>query len=58
MKRLIPIFLLLTASVCVNAQQKPTMAAVFKEMPDSLFPYLTHNSRLDMLDFMEAKMKA
>ena len=34
------------------------MAALFKEMPDSLMPYLTRNNRLDMLDFMEAHMKA
>ena len=34
------------------------MAALFKEMPDSLMPYLTKNNRLDMLDFMEARMKA
>ena len=34
------------------------MSEVFKQMPDSLFPYLTANNRLDMIDFMEAKMKA
>ena len=38
--------------------QEPTMAALFKEMPDSLMPYLTKNNRLDLLDFMEAGMKA
>lgn len=58
MKRLIPLILVLTFSLGVYAQQEPKMALVFKEMPDSLFPYLTHNSRLDMLDFMEANMKA
>ena len=31
---------------------------LFKAMPDSLLPYLTTNNRLDMLDFMEVKMKA
>ena len=35
-----------------------SMSELFKEMPDSLFPYLTTNNRLDMIDFMEAKMKA
>ena len=35
-----------------------TVSEFFKEMPDSLFPYLTTNNRLDMIDFMEAKMKA
>lgn len=34
------------------------MATFFKEMPDSIFPYLTKNNRLDMIDFMEAGMKA
>ena len=29
-----------------------------KLMPDSLVPYLTLNNRLDMIDFMDAKMKA
>lgn len=38
--------------------QRPTMAEVFKVMPDSLMPYLSTNNRLDMIDFMEAKMKA
>ena len=27
-------------------------------MPDSLVPYLTANNRLDLMDFMDAKMKA
>jgi len=34
------------------------MADLFKAMPDSLMPYLTTNNRLDMIDFMEANMKA
>ena len=35
-----------------------SMAELFKAMPDSLLPYLTTNNRLDMIDFMEANMKA
>lgn len=35
-----------------------TLRQAFIEMPDSLFPYLTKNNRLDMLDFMDANMKA
>lgn len=35
-----------------------TMAEVWKAMPDSLLPYLTHNDRLDMVDYIDAKMKA
>ena len=34
------------------------ISELFKSMPDSLMPYLTKNNRLDMIDFMEAKMKA
>ena len=35
-----------------------TIRQPFIEMPDSLIPYLSHNSRLDFLDFMDSKMKA
>ncbi len=31
---------------------------VFKQMPDSLMPYLSANNRLDFIDFMESDMKA
>ena len=31
---------------------------MFKTMPDSLAPYLTVNNRLDMMDFVDAGMKA
>lgn len=48
----------LALSPFVSSAQEPTIAALFKEMPDSLMPYLTKNNRLDMLDFMEARMKA
>lgn len=30
----------------------------FKTIPDSLLPTLSHNNKLDMLDFMDSKMKA
>lgn len=42
-------------SVTCHAQ---TMREAFTVMPDSLMPYLTKNNRLDMIDFMDAKMKA
>lgn len=38
--------------------QTVTMADVFKQMPDSLMPYITHNDRLDMIDYLDAGMKA
>jgi len=50
-------FLLVCAPLCIHAQEL-TMSSLFKEMPDSLMPYLSKNNRLDMVDFMEANMKA
>jgi len=41
-----------------QAVAQPLMRDVFLQMPDSLFPYLTENSRLDFLDFMDSNMKA
>ena len=34
------------------------IAGYFREIPDSILPTLSLNNRLDMLDFMESKMKA
>ena len=48
----------LPAGEALSAGEVQNMAEVFKQMPDSLLPYLTTNNRLDMVDFMEAKMKA
>lgn len=57
MKKLLSIivFLLSVNTVCAD---EVTIASLFSAMPDSLMPYLTKNNRLDMIDFMEAKMKA
>ena len=53
------LFLLTTLIGCLSAEaQKLTVSEVFKQMPDTLLPYLSANNRLDMIDFMEAKMKA
>ena len=49
---------LLLAMALNSWGQNTRMADVFKQMPDSLMPYLTTNNRLDMIDFMEARMKA
>lgn len=56
MKRILT-FLLLCASVPAMAQH-PNVREVFKAMPDSLIPYLTTNNRLDLIDFVDANMKA
>lgn len=41
----------------INSQNMH-MAKLFKQMPDSLMPYLTTNNKLDMLDFIDAGMEA
>ena len=38
--------------------QNLKMRDVFKQMPDSLMPYLTPNNRLDFIDFIDSDMKA
>lgn len=55
-KILIVIFLIV--SLGISAQSKFTIRDAFKVMPDSLIPYLSVNNRLDMIDFLDAKMKA
>lgn len=50
--------LLMLLMVLGSQAQEKLMAELFKAMPDSLLPYLSTNNRLDMIDFMEAKMKA
>ena len=57
MKKVLLVLFTLCFALGSHAQEK-TMSELFKAMPDSLLPYLTTNNRLDMLDFMEAKMKA
>lgn len=57
MKKFLTIVMLGCLPVIAPAQV-PVMATVFKQMPDSLMPYLSKNNRLDMIDFMDAKMKA
>jgi hypothetical protein len=56
LKSLLAVFAL-TAAMDVSAQPK-TIQDSFREMPDSLLPYLSQNNRLDMLDFMASGMKA
>ncbi len=43
-------------ALAIGAQNK--IGDYFKTMPDSIMPLLTTNNRLDMMDFMDAKMKA
>lgn len=46
----------LSLNTCLAQGQ--SIREVFKAMPDSLLPMLTTNNRLDMMDFMDANMKA
>ena len=52
------IFCAISSTMPAQTTMAPTMAEVLKQMPDSLLPYLTHNDKLDMIDYLEAKMKA
>lgn len=59
MKRILIFVLLACSHLSLKAQgDSLNIREVFKQMPDSLLPYLTQNNRLDMMDFMDAKMKA
>lgn len=53
--RLLIIFIFQLSLFSLQAQ---TVRDYFKQMPDSLMPYLTTNNRLDMIDFLEAGMKS
>lgn len=57
MKRLTIVLLIACAPLMCKGQDL-SMATLFKAMPDSLFPYLSKNNRLDLVDFREAGMKA
>lgn len=43
--------LIALSSVCMKAQN---ISEVFAQMPDTLLPVLSHNDRLDLIDFIEA----
>ena len=54
-KLLLSISLLTTLGL---SAQDVTMRDMFKQMPDSLSPYLTANNRLDFIDFIDSNMNA
>jgi len=56
MKRGLIIFLISQFSFVISHAQN--VREIFKTMPDSLAPYLSVNNRLDMMDFVDAGMKA
>lgn len=59
MKRLLIFisFILVHTAVCC-AQDSVPMRDVFSQMPDSLLPYLSHNNKLDLIDFVESGMES
>ncbi len=56
MKRFVLILLLMQAAGSLCAQVR--MRDIFAAAPDSIFPLLTKNNRLDCIDFVENKMTA
>ena len=56
-RRLIGIMVLALHIACANAQGR-LMRDVFAEAPDSIFPLMTRNNRLDCIDFAENGMAA
>ena len=57
MRRWLWVILIATLTNQASAQEMK-MRDVFKQMPDSLMPYLTTNNRLDFIDFLDSGMKA
>lgn len=55
MKRWLMVALIATIIGQASAQE---IRDVFKQMPDSLMPYLSANNRLDFIDFLDSGMKA
>lgn len=52
------LFTTIIVLLALRANAGETMGDYFKAMPDSIVPTLSKTNRLDMIDFMEAKMKA
>ena len=44
--------------VALGSSAQTPMSQVLKQMPDTLVPYLSENNKLDMIDFLDSKMKA
>ena len=41
-----------------TSAQEMKIRDIFRQMPDSLMPYLSQNNRLDFIDFLDSNMKA
>ncbi len=58
MKYFAMLFVAALVSIGANAQKKVEMRDVLKQMPDTIFSYLSTNNKLDMIDFIDSHMKA
>lgn len=58
MKKLFLSCIVALAAVTSSATDTYSLRVLFKQMPDSVIPYLSTNNRLDFLDFMDSQMKA
>lgn len=58
MKKFFYTLLVTLLSSTAVAADSLSLRKLFVEMPDSIIPYLSHNNRLDLLDFMDSNMKA
>lgn len=56
-KIFLPAILIFAISAGLNARSVK-MSDVFRQMPDTLLPYLSQNNRLDMIDFKASGMDA
>ena len=50
--------LFMGATISQASAQSVQIRDAFREMPDSLMPYLSKNNRLDFIDFLDSGMKA
>ncbi len=52
------LFALFFSTLQGGAQPSASLRDLFRQMPDSLMPYLSQNNRLDFIDFVDSNMKA
>lgn len=52
------ILLVATCFIALGSSAQTPMSQVLKQMPGTIVPYLSENNKLDMIDFLDSKMKA
>ena len=58
MRRLVLFFLFIVCCLLSVVQAQTSIRDIYAEAPDSIFPLLTKNNRLDQIDFRENNMQA